>query len=115
MFLFGITINISQDLFLLMYSLDNGIALTPCATTLKSTVTKTAKMNVSCPGNEPSLSKAIRANTIDASPLGPNHPMNKTESQLTLVPNRDMPTGSIRITVKLKIAYTYYLPIDKRK
>ena len=87
-----------------MYSLDNGKAVIPCATTLKNTVTNTAKINVSCPGKVPNISKAIRARTIDANPRGPNQPINKTESQLTWVPIRDMETGNIRITVKLKMA-----------
>jgi hypothetical protein len=94
-----------HDFSFFMYKFDSGRALTPCATTLNKTVIKTASMKVSCPGKEFSLSKVISARTMEASPLGPNHPIKSIEFQLTLVPRRDIATGNMRIIVKLKMAY----------
>lgn len=65
---------------------------------------KTTVMKVVSPGNTFNSSKAKSASTMEAKPLGPNHPINNTESEPSLVPINDMATGSIRITVKLKIA-----------
>ena len=47
-------------------------------------------MNVLSPGNTFNSSKAKSASTMDAKPLGPNQPINNTESQPNLVPIKDM-------------------------
>lgn len=85
------------------YRFDNGDAVNPWANTLNNTVTKTTVMNVVSPGNTFNSSKAKRASTMDAKPLGPNHPINNTVSLPSLVPISDTATGNILITVKLKI------------
>lgn len=83
---------------------DNGEAVNPCAKTLISTVMKTTEIKVLSPGNTFNSSKAKRASTIDANPLGPNQPINSTVSKSNLVPINDIATGNILITVKLKTA-----------
>ena len=83
---------------------ERGDAVNPCAKTLISTVTKATVRKILSPGNTFSSCKANNANTIEANPLGPNHPMNNMESKSNLVPVNDIATGSILIIVKLKIA-----------
>src|SRR5689334_12711949 len=48
----------------------------------------------------------ITANTIDASPRGPNQPRNATVRQLADVPSIAIATGSIRTMVRLSTAYS---------
>jgi len=82
---------------------DNGDAVNPWAKTLISAVMNTTVINMLSPGNTFNSSKAKRASTMEAKPLGPNHPINNTVSKSNLVPINDMATGNIRITVKLRI------------
>ena len=51
-----------------------------------------------------SSSTAIRVNTTDASPRGPNHPMNPVVSGRNPLPSSATATGSMRIKVRLSTA-----------
>ena len=49
----------------------------------------------------PRASKAIRVNTTEARPRGPNQPMKPTVSARSRVPNSEIATGTIRTRVRL--------------
>src|SRR6516165_2957447 len=83
-------------------ALTSGLAVTPWATTLSSTVQPAASIIVSLPGSFSSRTRM--AKTIVASPRGPNQPMNSLSAVLVRVPIRHRKTGSIRMTVKLRTA-----------
>src|SRR3954468_14219913 len=86
------------------YLVASGPAVTPWATTLSRTVVAIVATAVSA--RPPSSSTAIRPKTTDASPRGPNHPMNSDVRRPSPVPARTTATGSIRRTVRLTTAYS---------
>ena len=49
-------------------------------------------------------SRASSVNTTEASPRGPNHPMNATVAGRRCVPISEIATGTILITVRLSSA-----------
>ena len=49
-------------------------------------------------------SRYTSPSTMDASPRGPNHPINNTVAELSRVPQREIATGSMRTTVRLRQA-----------
>ena len=57
-------------------------------------------------------SKAIRVNTTDAKPLGPNQPMKATDDGRSPVPTKATATGTMRTKVRLSTAYMADLRVD---
>src|SRR3954453_14865864 len=85
------------------YRAARGPAVTPWTTTLSRTGVAIVATAVSALG--PSSSTAISPNTTEASPRGPNHPMNSAVRLPTPVPASTRATGNIRSAVRLTGAY----------
>ena len=86
------------------YRAASGRALTPCARTLRNTVTAMTDTASSAP--VPSSSSAISAKTRDARPRGPNQPTNSTVCRSRPAPSKASATGTIRTAVRLSTAYS---------
>src|SRR5215212_4864648 len=87
------------------YSARRGAAVTPCKSTLRSTVSATTCSIRLRPASAGASATTISPNTSEASPRGPNQPINSIETPLSLVPISETATGSMRINVKLSTAY----------
>ena len=71
---------------------------------LINTVAMTASLMVAEPSCCIACSIKTSPSTMDASPRGPNHPINNTVAELSRVPQRAIATGSMRTTVTLRPA-----------
>ena len=82
----------------------NGLEVSPWSTTESTIVQVAAVTRMRRFVDWGSLSTATIKNTTDASPRGPNHPMNDIVSGRVFVPINEIATGSILMTVKLRQA-----------
>src|SRR5215213_594318 len=71
------------------YAVERGAALTPCNITLRSTVKATTSSIRPRPASRGASATTIRPRTSEASPRGPNQPMNSIERPLSLVPIKE--------------------------
>src|SRR5215211_8388698 len=87
------------------YAAESGAAVSPCKSTLRSTVSATTSSISSRPASMGASATTMRPSTIEASPRGPNQPTNSMETPRSREPTREAATGSMRINVKLRRAY----------
>src|SRR5215203_1631838 len=83
------------------YTAESGAAVTPCSSTLSTTVNATTASISPRPGSSGASSTTIRPSTMEARPRGPNQPAKRTETPRRCVPIRESAKGSIRIRVRL--------------